>query len=152
MQFITINFKFIFTERKVYSSAASSQSTSSLSSKSLLCIRFGSTRSCSGSSPSLVRSSVHNSRQSVSIQHHCRDRRQNHFRFKEKSSWKKESQEDLSQQAQVPHCLKVPSTPSSAERELHELTHLPFVHGAKFVSEQRDFKVSTNISLRRSQV
>ena len=36
-----------------------------------------------------------------------------------------ESQEDLSQQAQVPH-LKVPSTPSSAERELHELTHLPF--------------------------
>ena len=37
-----------------------------------------------------------------------------------------ESQEDLSQQAQVPHCLKVPSTPSSAERELHELTHLPF--------------------------
>ena len=37
-----------------------------------------------------------------------------------------ESQEDLSQQAQVPHCLKVPSTPSAAERELHELTHLPF--------------------------
>ena len=36
-----------------------------------------------------------------------------------------ESQEDLSQQAQVPHCLKVPSTPSSAERELHELTNLP---------------------------
>ena len=36
-----------------------------------------------------------------------------------------ESQEDLSQQAQVPHCLKDPSTPSSAERELHELTHLP---------------------------
>ena len=27
-----------------------------------------------------------------------------------------ESQEDLSQQAQVPHCLKVPPTPSSAER------------------------------------
>ena len=37
-----------------------------------------------------------------------------------------ENQEDLSQQAQVPHCLKVPSTPSAAERELHELTHLPF--------------------------
>ena len=37
-----------------------------------------------------------------------------------------ESQEDLSQQSQVPHCLKVPSTPSSAERKLHELTHLPF--------------------------
>ena len=37
-----------------------------------------------------------------------------------------ESQEDLSQQAQVPQCLKVASTPSSAERELHELTHLPF--------------------------
>ena len=37
-----------------------------------------------------------------------------------------EHQEDLSQQAQVPHCLKVPSTPSAAERELHELTHLPF--------------------------
>ena len=36
-----------------------------------------------------------------------------------------ESQEDFSQQAQVPHCLKVPSTPSAAERELHELTHLP---------------------------
>ena len=38
----------------------------------------------------------------------------------------KESQEDLSQQAQVPHCLKLPSTPSSAERELQELTHLAF--------------------------
>ena len=37
-----------------------------------------------------------------------------------------ESQEDLSQQAQVPQCLKVPSTPSAAERELHELTHFPF--------------------------
>ena len=37
-----------------------------------------------------------------------------------------ENQEDLSQQAQVPQCLKVPSTPSSAERELHELTRFPF--------------------------
>ena len=61
-------------KRKVHSSATSSQSTSSLSSKSLLCIRFGSSRSCSRSSSSLVRSSVHNLRQPVSIQHHCRDR------------------------------------------------------------------------------
>ena len=36
-----------------------------------------------------------------------------------------ESQGDLSQQAQVPQCIKAPSTSSSAEKELHELTHFP---------------------------
>ena len=48
------------------------------------------------------------------------------FQIQGKSSWKKRVKKTLSQQAQVPQCLKVPSTPSSAERELHELTHLPF--------------------------
>ena len=61
-------------KREVHSSATSAQSTSSLSSKSLLCIRFGSSRSCSKSSCPLVRSSVHNLRQAINIQHHCRDR------------------------------------------------------------------------------
>ena len=37
-----------------------------------------------------------------------------------------ENQEDQSRQTQVPRCIKVPSSPSPAERELHELTHLPF--------------------------
>ena len=71
-------------ETKVHSSTTSAQSTSSLSPKSLLCVavRFGPSRSCSKSSPSLVRPSVHDLKQSVSIQHHCGDRRQNHFRFK----------------------------------------------------------------------
>ena len=63
-----------------------------------------------------------------------------------------ESQEDFSQQAQVLHCIKIPSTPSSAERELHELTHFPFRTWSKSVREQKDFMVSLNIRLKRSQV
>ena len=66
-----------------------------------------------------------------------------------------ENQKDLSQKAQIPQCLKVPSTPSSAERDRENFMSSlisPSGHGTRFVSRQKDFMVSTNISLRRSQV
>ena len=81
---------------KVHPSTTSAQSTSSLSSKSSLCVRLGSSRSCSRSSSPLVRPSVHNLRQSVSVQHHCRDRLQNHFRVKENHLRRRESRGSLS--------------------------------------------------------
>ena len=71
------------------------KSTSSQLPNSLLCTRFGSSRSCSRSSSPLVRPSVHNLRQSVSIQHHCRDRWQNHFRLKENHLGRRESRRSL---------------------------------------------------------
>ena len=103
-------------------STTSAQSTPSLSSKSLLRVRLGSSRSCSKSSSSLVRPSVHDLRRSISIQRHYGDQRRNHVK---NIILEEESQEDLSQQARVPQCIKVPSTPSAVERELHELTHFP---------------------------
>ena len=65
-----------------------------------------------------------------------------------------ESQEDLSQQAQVPHCLKTPFLPRPVQLKENFMNSLIYHsgHGAKFVIEQKDFKVSTNISLKRSQV
>ena len=138
-------------KREVHHSTASAQSTASLSPKSLLCIRFGSSRSCSRSSSPLVRPSAHNLRQSApNIIAEIDDKITSDSR---KIVLEKESQEDLSQQAQVPQCLKVPSTPSSAEREnfMNSLI-FPSGHGARFVRAQKDFMVSTDIRLRRNQV
>ena len=129
----------------------SAQTTSSLSSKSLLCVRFGSSRSCSKSSSSWSdpQFTTLDNQSASNITAEIDDKVISDSR---KIILEEESQEDISQQSQVPQCLKVPSTPSAAERELHELTHFPSGHGARFVSEQKDFMVSTSISLRRNQV
>ena len=37
-----------------------------------------------------------------------------------------EQEEDVSQEAQKPHCLKIPESVTSAEKEAHSLTHMPF--------------------------
>ena len=58
---------------KAHPSAASTQRTSSLSSMSLLCLSFGSSRSCSKSSSSQGRPSVRNFGQPISIQDHFRN-------------------------------------------------------------------------------
>ena len=50
---------------------------------------------------------------------------------------RRESGRSLSQQAQVLQCIKVPSTPSSAERELRELTHFPFRSWRKICQRAR---------------
>ena len=138
-------------KRKVHPSTTSAQSTSSLSSKSLLCIRFGSSRSCSRSSSPLVRPSVHNLRQSVSIQHHCRDRWQNHFRFKENHLGRRESRRSLSASSGSSMSQGSFNTELSRENFMNSLI-FHSGHGARFVREQKDFMVSTNISLRRNQV
>ena len=113
-------------------------------SKSLLCIRFGSSRSCSKSSSPLVRSSVSQPWPIKSASNIIAEIDDKVISDSKKIILEEENQEDdLSQHAQVPQCLEVPSTPSSAERENFMsplLSHSG--HGARFVRRQKDFMVS----------
>ena len=60
-------------------------------------------------------------------------------------------EEDVSMESQKPQCLKTPESVTTAEREAHLLTHMPFCHGALYVSVPK-VNISIKKGIKSSQV
>ena len=131
-------------KREVHSSATSAQSTSSPSPNSRLCIRFGPSRSCSKSSSQMVRPSVCNLRQAISIQHHCQDRRQNHFRFKENHLGRRVKKISLNR---LRFLIVSRSLPRLVQQKENFMNSLIFRsgHGARFVKKDQNGHVQLTV-------